>query len=182
MLRPTFIRFLSLLFPAGTALSVALATQPAAADPNQYLCIVDEAAGLHYDRSFKEWRPETFKPSSKYIFRHLTPDDRDEQKSKWSAILNSRPKAKWGLFDFGEKEAVPQATCEDGEYSLECTGMVAEFKFDDKSLRFEIVRSGSYVGQAVNERLRRNRPDWKFVGDPDKPDDLVFEIGKCNAL
>lgn len=178
----TLICILRALLLTVTAPLLASTSQSVAADRINYLCIADETAGLHYDRSTKEWGPKIFRPGGKYVFRYLTPDDRDDKKSKWAALLRHREKANRALFEFGKKDAIPEATCEDGEYSLECTGVVAEFKFDDRSLRFEIVRSGSYVGQAIEDRLRRERPELKTPGNPDEPDDLIFEIGKCNAL
>jgi hypothetical protein len=183
-MRQTSLVLCTLIQTSATALEFTPAM--AAADPSRYLCVVDDAAGLHYERSIAAWRPQTFKPGHKYIFRHLTPDDRD--KGKWQSLLKIRSEAGWALFDFGEKDPLPEATCKK-DYTFDCQRVTADFNFDDKTLRFEIARHGSYVDQGYWERLRREESDRydslqksKQAIDPDAPDDLVFEIGKCNPL
>jgi hypothetical protein len=59
---------------------------------------------------------------------------------------------------------------------------MAHFEFDYETLRFEIARSGGYIGQGVGEVFRREYPGEDNINNPDNPDDLVFEIGKCNPL
>jgi hypothetical protein len=48
---------------AATALLVASMTG-AQAEPSQYICVVEHAAGLHYDRQADTWLPHAFGTST----------------------------------------------------------------------------------------------------------------------
>jgi hypothetical protein len=163
--------------------TVLLASPTAAiAEPKQYLCLVDQSAGLHYDKQTNEWGPQAFRAGRKYVLRRLNDDDR---KGKWKTELNN---ANWGFFEFGKADPTPYAACSD-ESLFTCREVVRKVEFDEKSLRFTIVNYLGYTQQGFWEYVRANNPDHftralspKEAGDPDHPDDMFFEIGRCSAF
>ena len=92
------------------AMTVMALSSGARAEPNVYLCTVDQAAGLHYDKQTKAWGPRAFL-KSKYFLRRLTNDDRDKAKGRWWALLQPHPKAEWAFFEFGKDAPMPLAAC-----------------------------------------------------------------------
>jgi len=169
----------------------------ALAEPNQMLCSVESGVGLHYDAAGGAWQPRRF-GGGKYVLRKINPGDRNKP-AKWATIFQFQPKANWAFFEAGEVEPMPLAFCthdpsESGgpPTPFECTpnkwGTAwYDAAFDPKTLRFEIVFHGSYINQGFNARLKQSDPDTYlkgraegWVADPDKPDDLVLEIGKCS--
>jgi hypothetical protein len=50
--------------------SLALLASPiaAAAEPEQYLCVVEQSAGLHYNQQNKQWAPQGFGATRKTFF------------------------------------------------------------------------------------------------------------------
>jgi hypothetical protein len=169
------------------ALASALMTivvTPVLADPNQYRCTVEHAAGLHYDKQTNAWRPQEF-GSKKYVLRRLTDDDRDEKKGKWWPLLKDNAKANWAFFDYGEVDPMPLASCIEDKDSvlaedLFCRRIVSDAQFDKDTRRFEIINHGGYVSQGFWEQRRRENPAAKLTSDPSKPDDLFIEIGTCS--
>ena len=99
--------------------SIALIVAPiaAAADPNQYLCLVEQSAGLHYDQQSNAWQPRAFGVARKYILRRLNDDDRDEHKGKWWVLLKDEPEANWAFFEFGKTDPMPEAVFSIVSYS-----------------------------------------------------------------
>jgi hypothetical protein len=62
----------------------------AQADLSQYLCVVEQSAGLHYDQQMKSWAPQAFSTGRKYVLRRVNDDDRQQ----WADYFQSRPDAK----------------------------------------------------------------------------------------
>ena len=138
---------------AAVAFLLSLSTTGSRADPSQYLCIVDQSAGLHFDAQKREWRPRAFDPGRRYIFRRLSDDD---LKGGWAQLLTlpNIPKQTWGLFEFGEGR--PLASCHetgDPDISFVCNDIFAKFEFDKTSHRFETADIGGYTSEAVSERM-----------------------------
>ena len=75
------------------AIALAL-TMVAKADPNQYLCVVEQAAGLHYEKQTDAWGPQGFPPGRKYVLRRLTEDD---LKGKYQDLLTDMKQAEFEL-------------------------------------------------------------------------------------
>ena len=96
----------------------------AQADPNQYLCILEHASGLQYDLRANAWTPQVFLANQKYILRRLN----DEDWRVHAPVLSlERPAPKWGVFEFGEKDWLPVATCrEDLLSTSKLTGIEIE--------------------------------------------------------
>jgi hypothetical protein len=154
------------------------------ADPSQYLCVVEQSAGFHYDKQTKSWVPQAFGTARKYVLRRVNDDDRHE----WAFLLKNRPHVNWVYLELGNK--FPEALCENFSYGCRTLagGQVA---FDQNTLRFELTHAGGYLDQGVWEHFRSENPDdydravrlhQKTVGDPDNPADLYFEIGRCSPF
>jgi hypothetical protein len=168
-------------------LSIALLAIPnsATAEPSQYLCVVEQSAGLHYNQHNKQWAPQEFSTTRKYIFRRLKDEDRDRE----PLMKSNHPQDDWGFFEFGKPHPETLASCRDvgqplGEF-FQCHENWEMAEFDSTSLRFEIIRYGGYTSQGFWEHQRSNDPNafkQKPGQDPDHPDDLFFEIGRCSAL
>jgi hypothetical protein len=174
------------------AFFVLAAMMNASAEPNQMLCSGEEAAGLSYDRTVGKWRPAAFR-TEKYLLRRLNPDDRDKQ-SRWAIIYEHFPKANWAFFTFGEDKPIPLVICTEdtgehgGPQTFRCqpTSEFYDGAFDKETRRFELIKRGSYINQGFNAQLKRSDPEIykkgradRWAGDPDNPDDLFVEIGKC---
>lgn len=173
------------LRPVVTALALILATV-AHAGSSQYLCIVDQSAGLRYDDLTKAWRPQAFAAGSKYVLRRLKDDDLT---GKYASLLDQQPELNWGMFKFGEN--VPIGACNETIGLLFCKGLggvTSDFKVDIESHRFTIAYINGYVNQAFSERALRTPPEkYKHLTahgekhDP-APDDLFVQIGKCSPF
>jgi hypothetical protein len=166
-------------------IAIGLAVPVAArADPTQYLCTVEHAAGLHYDKQTHAWRPQEF-GSKKYVLRRLTAEDRDEKKGAYPFLLKDNPKANWAFYSYDADKPMPLASCIEDNDSvmsemLYCQPIVLDAQFDKDTRRFEIIYHGAYVSQGFWEQRRREDPTRKLAGDPSKPDDLFIEIGNCS--
>jgi hypothetical protein len=161
----------------------------ASAGPNQYLCVVEQSAGLHYNKQTNTWGPQVFGINRKYVLRRLTVDDRDSKKGKWWALFKTHEKANWAFFEFGKDNPMPLAACIDSEYSFACQRIIHYSDFDPETLRFEVAYDGGYVGQGYWEKFAEKDPETfkklRALGqapDPDRADDLFVEIGKCSAF
>jgi hypothetical protein len=177
-------KMMSVKLLSATVLITLVVPATAQADPNQYLCTVEHAAGLHYDKQTNVWKPQEF-GSRKYILRRLTDDDRDENKGKWWALLKDNPKANWAFYSYGKDKPMPLASCveDSGTVMSEmfyCRPVVNDARFDKDTRRFEIVSHGAYIDQGFWEQRRREDPNAKLANAPSKPDDLFVEIGNCS--
>jgi hypothetical protein len=176
-----------------TIVAIALATA-AQAEPNQYLCLAEQAVGLHYDDKTSLWGPIAFKPEWKFILRRLTEDDRakGEYRSLYQRSAGQRA-VNWAVFEHGK--SLPLALCSDGSPGFvffTCEPVAHTFSFDANSLRFEIITHGGFAAQGALEyilRERREHPEqYKFAGPPPSehgvshPDDLLVAIGKCSPI
>jgi hypothetical protein len=163
------------------------------AEPSQYLCVVEHAAGLHYDKQTNEWGPHPFTTgdmAAKYVLRKLTDDDRDHQKGKWWSLIEDNPNANWAFFEFGKEAPIPLETCSDNVEGIPmfiCKPVVTEGSFNKYSRRFEIIVHGGYISQGIWEQYRRENSETyeynrknKRALDPSNPDDLFIAIGKCS--
>jgi hypothetical protein len=175
---------------AATFMVLSATATAGAAEPNQYLCLVEASAGLHYDPQSQSWRPQAFTATEKYILRRINDSDR---KGKWSQVFKQRPEANWAFFEFGDPSR-PAATCSDqaSEFSASrfaCEQFSFDAAFDKDTLRFETTRRGAYMNQGDYEHMRQKEPD-RFkqllsqfpVLDPSHPDDLSFEVGRCSPF
>jgi len=131
-------------------LGLFMATR-AVAEPSQYLCVVKEAAGLHYGSQNSAWQPQAFE-MRKYTLRRLTDDDRNHQRGKWWALLDKAPEANWAFFEFGSDTPMPLSICVDDPKSVlaerfSCKSVVFDGVFDKGSRRFETIYHGSHVSQ-----------------------------------
>ena len=155
------------VFVAGAIL--AFATGTTHAEPSQYLCVVEHAVGLHYDKQARAWGPQSFQSGGKYIFRKLNDDDRD----RWR-LREDYPEANWAFFEFGKP--MPLMLCKGGV----CRRIVLDGSFDFDSRRFEIVARGGYLYQGFWEQFRRENPNHEPLHDLSNPDDLFIAIGTCS--
>jgi hypothetical protein len=159
-----------------SGLMLATATAAASTESDQYLCVVEQAAGLHYDNQAHIWRPQAF-GSRKYILRKLTEDNRDHQR-KWSSMYDNLPKVNWAFFYFGDD--FPNQRCVEGEPFPSRLTCIPSASFDKETLRFEIINHGSYIDQGFWEQEHRKYPKANLPVDPTHPDDLGIEIGRCS--
>ena len=132
------------------------------AEPSQYVCTVEHAAGLQYDKQTDLWGPAPFAPGAKYVVRKISEDDRDHQKGKWWPILELKPEDDWAFFEFGKPDPTPLATCSkprlgDVEFGaqLACHPLAFDATFDTDSRRFEVIVHGGYISQGFWEQYRR---------------------------
>jgi hypothetical protein len=171
-------------------LVTALASPTTHAEPSQYLCVVEHAAGLAYDKQAKAWGAAPFLAGAKFVFRKLTDDDRDHEKGKWWAAFE-HSNANWALFEFEKPNPQPLMWCfEPPDYfsSFQCHPLAFDGDFDKDSRRFEIVSRGGYIAQGFWEQFRREHPEEyersrkndKGARDPAKPDPLFIGIGTCS--
>ncbi len=72
-----------------SAIALALATA-VHSEPSQYLCITEQATGLHYDDQSKAWHPQVFTPGERYSFRHLTDDEKKFEQIVQGGIMARR--------------------------------------------------------------------------------------------
>lgn len=154
-------------------------TMGARAAPSHYLCIVEQSVGFHWNNQTGKWTPETFAPGAKYIFRELNSSDWNHN----AGLRAETPKATWGLFEVGGNDPnLALAACTKYEFGFSCSPRVGSLTFEEGSLRFEIVHSGSYPGQGYWKRLQRDDPATYALQRRDPashPDDDFFEIGTC---
>lgn len=159
------------------ALSTALLTPAARAEPNQYLCIADQETGFHYNAAAGQWQPTNFRPDGKFVFRALNADDLSGPNG---VLINLRQvKPTWALFDFSAPQ-LPQAFCSidkrfDPKGFFNCEKVIAVFRFDQASGRFQVYLDGSYMDETF---LRAHPPS----PDPTLRDDIVVEIGRCSSF
>ena len=154
-----------------------------AADPSQYLCVVEQSAGLHYDKQNQSWAPQSFSSARKYVLRRVNDDDRRE----WAGLFKMHPNATSIFVELGNN--FPTALCE-GLGFLSCRIYAGgDIAFDPQTLRFEIAHYGGYLDQGVWEHFRSEKPDdydrlvkRGSIGNPDNPADLFFEIGRCSSF
>jgi hypothetical protein len=164
------------------------------AEADKYVCSVEQAAGLHYEKQTNSWRPQAFGTGTRYLLRRLNASDRDKQKKgNWWALLDGHQEANWAFFEFGKELPMPLASCvEDVKSVLAsqffCRAIVKEGSFDKDSHRFELITRGGYIDQGFWEKERRDHPnDFKpnplpdGMHDPSHPDDLFIEIGRCRT-
>jgi hypothetical protein len=169
-----------------TGLGMAF-TPRAHAEPNQYLCVAERAAGLHYTPQSNAWGPQAFRGETKYILRRLTDDDR---KSAFGFVLRDNPKTNWVFLELGEKQATGLCVGNTSDPILGgmyCRPVLADVFFSNDINRFEIVRHGAYINQGYLERHRVEDPELykSELSDgvnPSHPDDLVIEIGRCSPF
>jgi hypothetical protein len=176
------------------ALTALLITSTSmAAEPSQYLCTAEAAAGLHYDKQTDGWRGQAFNTATKYLLRKLNDTDRDEQRGKWWALLEKHSEANWAFFEFGESNPPPLATCfEDINGILpsrfRCRDVIMHVAFDKESRRFELLHHGAFISQGYWSQKRRDdgethtgRVERDQAGNPSAPDDLFVKIGHCES-
>src|SRR5271166_6473294 len=147
-------------------LLIGCTSTAAAAEPTQYLCVVDQATGFGFDPKLKRWTAQTFPASSKYILRRVRDEERDP-KAKWSPQYkwSDWPRgADWAFFSFGDPDPFPLAVCQE-EFGFSCKEVAVQANFDRRSQRFEIIKSGTYTDQGF----------WKYMSehDPDGVDEKV---------
>ena len=133
-------------------LLLVVTTGAAQAEPSEYLCLAERSAALHFDRQARAWAPEAAFVSDDRFV--LRRLNNDERKT-WHSD------AQWGFFKVGE--VVPTALC---TFDLNnCAWGAVEF--DDNS-------SGARVTDALT---------WHWYRDnPNDPDGLVIQAGKCSAF
>jgi hypothetical protein len=161
-------------------------------EPTQYLCTVEQSAGLHFDKQIGKWRPREF-GARKYVLRRLTDEDRNQQTAKWRPLIADNPQADWAFFEYGKTDAMPLSICVEPEKDailsrdFNCHSIVQTARFDKETRRFEMTVGSGYIHQGFWEQLRRERPDYFATllakgqaTDPSKPDDLFVEIGTCS--
>ena len=155
----------------------------AIANPNQYLCVVEQAIGLTYDKQAKHWKPQTFL-APKYILRRL----KDEDYARWSTFLK-KESVNWAFFPFEGQDALPVASCSDDADFFACRFHLKDAEFERTSLRFQMFARGGYVIQGLYQELRRKDPEgYKSIHSSEKekpadsPDDVVIEIGSCSPF
>jgi hypothetical protein len=137
------------------ALPVLAVALNVSAEPAAYVCVVERAAGLHFDTRSNTWRPTTFEPGHEYTLRHLSEDD--FKGGKYRFLLNGDPKPNWAFFD----REMPLATCVENAFTfsiLACRQVIADASFDKDSRRFELIYHGAYVSQGFWQKLKREDP------------------------
>jgi len=177
-----------------TCLTLLLGAGPAFA-ADQYLCITEAVAGLHYDRKTEQWGPMVFKPGDKYIVSRFTGKVRDAFLSdpKLASIPNQKLEA-WGIRKFGDNSGYNITTCKTFDGSGDCGDdfFVPSYRgsLDLNSLRFQLILANAYMLQGRHQYLKQTNPQeyQKMAQKPpvldtiNRPDDLSIEIGRCSPL
>ena len=95
----------------------------AVAQADQYLCLAEQAAGLHYDGQAKTWAARPFATDDRFILRRLNDADR----KTWAKHSDA---GRWGFFKIGE--TFPTALC--GIDLNNCSWGAVEFDSKDGAL------------------------------------------------
>jgi hypothetical protein len=160
---------------------------------DQYLCITEAVAGLHYDRQTELWGPMVFKPGNKYIVYRFTGKQREWFLSdpKLASIPNLEG---WGIRKFGDNSGYNITACKTVDGSGDCGDdfFVPSYRgsLDLNSLRFQLILANAYMLQGRHQYLKRTNPQeyQKMAQTPplldtiNRPDDLAIEIGACSPL
>lgn len=159
----------------------------AVAEPSQYLCVVKEAAGLHYGSQNSAWQLQAFE-MRKYTLRRLTDDDQDHQRGKWWALLDKAPEANWAFFEFGSDTPMPLSICVDHPKSVlaerfSCKSVVFDGVFDKGLGGSKPFTMGATFLKAFSRREHPEQYKYRLSrGQEDPashPNDLFIELGKC---
>jgi hypothetical protein len=195
--RPDAIKQCGLVMKTITAtcLTLLLGAGPAFA-ADQYLCITEAVAGLHYDRQTKQWSPMAFKPGDKYMVYRFTGKQReaylgDPEFAKYASIPNLEA---WGIRKFGDNSGPNVTACITASGDGDCGEGTLPFgrrgSLDLNSLRFELILTDAYMAQGRDQYLKQTNPQEyqkraKQIPSLDsinRPDDLAIEIGGCSPL
>jgi hypothetical protein len=177
---------------AATCLTLLLGAGPAFA-ADQYLCITEAVAGLHYDRQTERWGPMAFKPGDKYMVYRFTGKQREAYLSdpKYASIPNLEG---WGIRKFGDDSGYNITACKTVDGRGDCGDDWFEPSYtgslDLNSLRFQLIHANGYMWQGRDRYLKRTNPQeyQKMAQKPpsldniNRPDDLAIEIGGCSPL
>lgn len=102
------------------ALALAIPTQASA---ESWLCIPDMATGFTFDAEAKRWRQTNFNVEGvKYLI----------SKPEFAPYA-------YTVTEFGKKQSIFDPTCKNGPNEvgvMACTGLVTDFKFSEKNLRY----------------------------------------------
>jgi hypothetical protein len=175
-----------------TSLALLISAAPAFAADN-YLCITEAAAGLHYDPQTERWNPMVFKPGGKYIVYRFTGKQREWFLSdpKLASIPNLEG---WGIRKFGDNSGYNITACKtvdgDGNCGDDPIFPLLRGNLDLNSLRFQLIHENAYIMQGRDQYLKQTNPQeyQKMVQKTpsldsiNRPDDLAIEIGTCGAI
>jgi hypothetical protein len=169
--------------------TIALMSIVSHVQAEQYLCITEHAAGVHYMAATKTWEPTIYTTGSKYVLRHLNGDERQakypDNNPQGYTILSSQSndpsKSEWGFFYFGEK--LPRSTC---DAHFRCTDSFLLLSFDSRTLRFETYQRSGYVYTPLMEKpgSMGNTPQEESarIQAVNHPDTGSISIGECSAF
>ena len=153
-----------------TVLIALLSFDASTSEPDQYLCITEDATGFNWKNN--KWVQVNF-VESKYILKRPDPE----------SIFYNKSSA-WVLVRFGDKDEFPLSSCgEDfnsGGY-LHCSARV-QFKLNRQNLYFGLSSiTGALNTEKSPDCHKEVKPIWP---DPrcSNPDSMVLEYGKCSPF
>jgi hypothetical protein len=135
---------------------------------NQWLCIAEQAAGMHYDEKKQEWLATIFKPGARFLIRHTRKGDLTNE----GDFSNDVDERGWSIAQFGANFG---SECEGGRNLnfntkdiLRCENIFSLLLFNKQALVFQNYHSGEFIF-----------PKWQKEGRHDTPS---IEIGHCSPL
>lgn len=154
--------FATALILAGV-LQVTMITTGHGQSHDAWLCITEQETGFKYNTARKDWHTAIFAGTDKYVIRYQRVGDLDAQAV---GILKKPNDEMWSVETVGSP---PAETC--GYFNeadrLFCEGILSEFIFDRKTLRFQYYYKGEFLWPPKEAR------------NPDTP---LIAIGRCTAL
>jgi hypothetical protein len=142
------------------AMGFLLASLPALASAETYVCVVDQATGFYFNRAQKTWQQTSFKVTQKYLVK---------------PNVDASIAGKWVVVEFGR--SAPTAVCEydfTSTGALRCNGLGGEFVMNRKNLRFLVSYLLGYWTDAIP-----GEEAGTFVEGENTP---LISLGKCSLL
>jgi hypothetical protein len=143
-----------------------------AGEPDNWLCITDQAAGFSYDQGSHRWIAAIFKPENKkYVVRPTRPEDMDYQHDFNNGFNDSvpyKPTTKWSIAEIGDNFGFSCSGDFNEKGFLLCTTGLWDVMFGKNTLRFQIYYKFGYI-TGSSER-------------DDNNDTPSVEIGRCTPI
>jgi len=138
----------------GLILIGVLATSPALAEDDSYLCVAESAVGFSFNKTSRQRERANFKAQSKYV-----------------VSKSSEAGKEWEVKKIGQSLGTPCAGGFDENGFIRCKGLL-DFQMNNKSLRYIVVHPYGYV-------VKEYPKDGLFEEGSLTP---YLEIGECSPL
>ena len=139
-------------------IAAAMLAVPVQASAESWLCIPDMATGFRYDKILRKWTQSTFQTDGERMIIKKASD----------------PQVRYEVREFGKDDTLPLARCQKDftEYGfLKCEGILSEFKFNKKNMRYIRTYLAGYVEIIPGNTFMKEGNDTPLI-----------EIGRCSAI